>query len=53
MTVVVVIHMSNCPKALRFVNYYTDYEAERLFSHVIQVVILIFYLQILQMQPKT
>ena len=34
--------MSNCHKALRFVIYCTDYEADRPFSHVIQVFILIF-----------
>ena len=52
MTVVVVIQMSHCPKALRFVIYHADYGAERLFSHVIQVFILIYFYRYCTCKPK-
>ena len=52
MTVVVVRQMSNCPKALRFVIYYADYGAERCFSHVIQVFILISFFRYCKCNPK-
>ena len=49
---VIVIQISNCPKALIFVIYYADYGAERCFSHFIQVFILIYFYRYCKCNPK-